>query len=572
MDSTIKDLFDSFVASDTAEETCRLYAQVCEACSCVTYESLRDTLKPRIAFSKRLLFDLLDARLGRYGGSVVQARVVIAGAGPVGLRSAVEAKLSGVRDVICYEARSDCTRHNILKTWNPTLEDAVSLGMAIYFPTSRHAQIVHAGTRELQLCYLKSGLLLGVKVVYGVAVKGVAASPHTDGKFCAVLCDPTIAKQFWTSRTNAADEKEEDESARPPELSLQPNTSQLDQQTSKVDFIERARSENGAVLTTAEPNETLSPEFDTIFDATGEQSVLTRHLGFQRKVARYGPAVGIVVNANFTKGAKSERQLGEFVVGRTRSDWRSTCLGVLEEQGILLENMEYMRGSTHFCVATARFESLVNLGVIKVPKTSIKDSLAPDNVDLEKLRWIARSMLSAAGVPVDAPLAASNGVHLFDFSCKGKLTSRIRFLSDTCAFIPIGDALQNPYWPQGLGINKGLHTGCDAVHATLVLVSGGRAAALLEREAAWRVCEFKFLSAAALAPWVAWTADPASRYSRQSYVGLDREYSLKIDYSMWSVSSPVCAKTHISKENAPDSIIIPDRIRILLRLPVLVAQ
>ena len=35
--------------------------------------------------------------------------------------------------------------------------------------------------------------------------------------------------------------------------------------------------------------------------------------------------------------------------------------------------------------------------------------------------------------------------------------------------LPAGDAFQNPYWPQGLGVNRGILSGLDAVWAAHLL-------------------------------------------------------------------------------------------------------
>lgn len=60
-------------------------------------------------------------------------RVFISGAGPVGLRAAVEAALLGMPVVLC-EKRTDFTRLNVIKTWPVTVSDLLSLGLKIHFP------------------------------------------------------------------------------------------------------------------------------------------------------------------------------------------------------------------------------------------------------------------------------------------------------------------------------------------------------------------------------------------------------------------------------------------------------
>ena len=134
--------------------------------------------------------------------------MVISGAGPVGLRAAVEAALMGMR-VHVIEKRDVFSRVNILMLWQGTADDLVAYGAKVFYPkfTNRHmgtcgvccsARVslslcclslqhptnhhrashlsschichhnnagtspLHLGTREIQLVYLKNALLLGV--------------------------------------------------------------------------------------------------------------------------------------------------------------------------------------------------------------------------------------------------------------------------------------------------------------------------------------------------------------------------------------------------------------------------
>ena len=83
---------------------------------------------------------------------------------------------------------------------------------------------------------------------------------------------------------------------------------------------------------------------------------------------------------------------------------------------------------------------------------------------------------------------------------------------------PIGDSLLEPFWPQGLGSNRGFHSALDAVWAVHVLRQDGLAAALLERnffydlmlQGPWRPPLVK--------PASCWWADPVSRYAAAAIV------------------------------------------------------
>ena len=83
---------------------------------------------------------------------------------------------------------------------------------------------------------------------------------------------------------------------------------------------------------------------------------------------------------------------------------------------------------------------------------------------------------------------------------------------------PIGDSLLEPFWPQGLGSNRGFHSALDAVWATHVrstyaIHEEGFAAALLERNFWYDLLLQGPWQPALLKPAGGWWADPISRYS-----------------------------------------------------------
>ena len=81
--------------------------------------------------------------------------------------------------------------------------------------------------------------------------------------------------------------------------------------------------------------------------------------------------------------------------------------------------------------------------------------------------------------------------------------------------LPVGDAILEPFWPQGLGSNRGFHSALDAVWTVHVAQTEGLEAALLERSFWYDLM--------LLGPWQAgagllkgadgWRADPVSRYA-----------------------------------------------------------
>jgi len=187
------------------------------------------------------------------------------------------------------------------------------------------------------------------------------------------------------------------------------------------------------------------------------------------------------------------------------------------EKGVEVENIEYMRFSTHFLVVTVKRDSLLKSGVLLETKDSVRESLQSENVNLERLREFARLLATAAGVPASSPFAAAHAVNIFDFSCKGRLLSACTALSSQTAIknplvFPIGDALVNPFWPQGLGVNRGFHSALDAVWSIYLDAVHDRQEALRERDVAYNIMLWLPMCSSLVLPGVGWRADPLSRY------------------------------------------------------------
>jgi len=172
-------------------------------------------------------------------------------------------------------------------------------------------------------------------------------------------------------------------------------------------------------------------------------------------------------------------------------------------------------------------DSLVKFGVLKENRLAIQDALDKDNIDIDRLRTFARHLATAAGVPATASLSAAHGVNIFDFSCKGLLTKPFTTLTPKNVtdedvhhplVLPIGDTLVNPFWPQGLGVNRGFHSSLDAVWTVFLdsiapaSGSSSRAIALHEREVSHRMMMWFPLMPVLVNSGLQWKADPLTRY------------------------------------------------------------
>jgi hypothetical protein len=113
--------------------------------------------------------------------------IVIIGAGPAGLVSAIECAIMGA-NVNVIEKRTYISRNNILHLWPFTMHYLTLLGAKKFYPKFGTGGIDHIGTKQIQRVLLKIALILGVKVHYGYQFCEVI---HKDG-FPTVTCTPDL--------------------------------------------------------------------------------------------------------------------------------------------------------------------------------------------------------------------------------------------------------------------------------------------------------------------------------------------------------------------------------------------
>jgi hypothetical protein len=549
----IRDQFTLFLAADDVESITQIFQNIKTLIpqlnsTSAFYPTIRDAISPTISFTLRRLFQTLDERWNNYSTDrqkvLSRKNVLVSGGGPCGLRSAVELALLGFNCTL-VEKRTIFSRHNILKTWTPTVEDLIALGFKTYFPNFQIHGLHAIGTRELQICLLRTALLLGVNFIYGESTAGIIEPGFTvpgdsDPTQWRVLTNTTglvvkpvnsLAGEVNQNQESSDTAPEVSKKHVPKELAFtagEQNFERLEKH-SKVDYFEKSTTSDGAIFRNTEsvPSEIKHViPFDSLVVAEGESSKLIRNLGFDRNVTRFAPAIGIIVNCTFNRNNPEEKKLKEFVVHRSQADWRETCLGKLYESGVEVENMEYMKFSTHFMVVTAKKDSLVKFGVLKENRPAIQDALDKDNIDLDRLRAYARHLATAAGVPTTAPLSPAHGVNIFDFSCKGQLTKPFTTLIPKNddgnvhhpLVLPIGDTLINPFWPQGLGVNRGFHTSLNAVWTVFLdsiaptSGSSSRDIALHELDSSHRMMMWFPLMPVLVNPGLQWKVDPLTRY------------------------------------------------------------
>lgn len=177
--------FKSFDAAQNLIETLSSFNKLLTECGLSgvkvdepwrVYNHIKAAVYSKLGFRHKQLFKLLDARFNMdvyKRKPAAKKRVCIIGAGPVGLRAAVETALLGGQ-VVVLEKRKHFSRENILHLWPWVVQDLTALGAKVFFPSFCHSTAYfHVGTRQLQLILLKVALLVGVTVYSSTAFESV---------------------------------------------------------------------------------------------------------------------------------------------------------------------------------------------------------------------------------------------------------------------------------------------------------------------------------------------------------------------------------------------------------------
>ena len=567
-----------------------------------------------------------------------QTSVVVSGAGPVGLRAAVECALNGMH-VHVLEKRDQFSRVNILMLWGCTADDLVAYGAKTFYPDfSQHNEILHLGTREIQLVFLKNALLLGVQFSYGTDLVAVQAPGPGRERWCA-----------WGRKAGTTDTHQTSKGV----LDFKPRK--------EGDYVQRYGQGkcNLSLQSELDPNFALDGgyerpggvdalPFDALILAEGEASQTCKRLGVNKSVDKFAQAIGLILNMKNDKNDPVTKKFKSFTVTPFKPQGKA-----LKAAGVDFEFAEYLKGETHYIVVTIKKRSLLEHGVLKqdLPQGEI---LSRANLDEAALLKLGRLIATALELPASTEFCEYHPAKLFDFSTRarclagfrvlgveggganvGKVKSadleaqellsraetawhkrsveeaqaaveaRVREIGEAeqaaaevakqletetdeieqrqleaqleltrraiaelqekkriqeaqldvaranqkewagrlaawqgatqlVPVFPAGDSMVEPFWPQGLGSNRGFHTAMDAAWAVRMLRTEGQTetfnsaqlqAALLEREFAFDCMAHSVWKADLLKPAAGWTADPVSRYSNTALLNICRMYT-----------------------------------------------
>ena len=310
--------------------------------------------------------------------------------------------LTPLLGLIQVESRTRFTRMNVLHLWEWVEADLVELGVKLVdqsiFSTGG---IKHCGTMQLQLALLKIALLLGAEMRFGCPVNKL------DTRFNTLL-------------------------------------------------MRLSQTSNAAL------------PCDLLIDATGARCPLFQEMGFsQQTMLRSARALGIV--CHFVYGAEAwETRLQEGTWSQQYYQERFTSL---QERGVTLQNFVYYRrtggsgsgvNGSHYCVMTADAGSLLHAGALE--SQDVADLLSGDNVDMDALEAYARVAVKEFIPQLAGQPMLAGQLQIFDFSERKQSNistvslgaDRFGGSADERVLVTrVGDALQEPFWPEGLGINRG---------------------------------------------------------------------------------------------------------------------
>uniref|UniRef100_A0A672YTK8 F-actin monooxygenase n=1 Tax=Sphaeramia orbicularis TaxID=375764 RepID=A0A672YTK8_9TELE len=184
-----QELFDEFVSASTCRVTLRSFSQLCEHLQLDPSSASRPLYRPikhRLNYWKaNALWAKLDRRAAQdeyqRGRACINTTCVIIGAGPCGLRMAVELAFMGAR-VVLLEKRDSFSRNNVLHLWPFTIHDLRGLGAKKFYGKFCAGSIDHISIRQLQLVLLKVALLLGVEVHVNVEFKQLLEPPEDQNR------------------------------------------------------------------------------------------------------------------------------------------------------------------------------------------------------------------------------------------------------------------------------------------------------------------------------------------------------------------------------------------------------
>ena len=159
------------------------------------FPKLKNHLQSKLPYKYQQIWDILEKRSKHkvYGKGIAKSySILVIGAGPSGLRTAIETQFLGAHTVV-VEKRSNFTRNNVLKLWKFVVEDLKSLGIKSLFRKFCTGNINHISIKTLQLVLAKICLIAGIDITSNVLFKELSR-PNKLGKGWTASFSPSEHK------------------------------------------------------------------------------------------------------------------------------------------------------------------------------------------------------------------------------------------------------------------------------------------------------------------------------------------------------------------------------------------
>ncbi|XP_038018527.1 F-actin-monooxygenase MICAL1 isoform X2 [Motacilla alba alba] len=185
-------IFERFLRAGECREVLGCFLELCQQLGLQggglqLYHGLKAALN---YWNAKALWSKLDKKAGHkdydQGTACAGTKCLVVGAGPCGLRAAIELALLGAR-VVLLEKRDSFSRNNVLHLWPFTIHDLRALGAKKFYGRFCTGTLDHISIRQLQLILLKVALLLGVEVHINVRFEGLVPPTGKAGGWQAVL-------------------------------------------------------------------------------------------------------------------------------------------------------------------------------------------------------------------------------------------------------------------------------------------------------------------------------------------------------------------------------------------------
>ncbi|EMP25383.1 Protein MICAL-3 [Chelonia mydas] len=168
----------------TCKGTLKAFQELCDYLELKPkdYRSFYHKLKSKLNYWKaKALWAKLDKRGShkdyKKGKASANTKCLIIGAGPCGLRTAIDLSLLGAK-VVVIEKRDAFSRNNVLHLWPFTIHDLRGLGAKKFYGKFCAGAIDHISIRQLQLILLKVALILGIEIHVNVEFQGLVYPPE----------------------------------------------------------------------------------------------------------------------------------------------------------------------------------------------------------------------------------------------------------------------------------------------------------------------------------------------------------------------------------------------------------